>query len=163
MSNIGLGLSLREMGIQHVAADVGDRHVMEKMQQTGAILGGENSGHLLFLNHHTTGDGLVSALQVLRIMIETDQALSALGRIMTVFPQTLLNVDVRSKPDLASVPEINTVIESVEKSLAGKGRVLVRYSGTQSVCRIMVEGPTLEETERYCRQIADIIKDKLGA
>ena len=162
MSNIGLGLALQEMGIQHVTSDVGDRYVMEKMRQTGAVLGGENSGHLLFLNHHTTGDGLLSALQLLRIMIETNQPLSELSRVLTVFPQTLINVEVREKPEIDSVAAIKEKIQSVEKNLAEKGRVLVRYSGTQPVCRVMVEGSDKETTDRYCREIADVVLRELG-
>ena len=162
MSNIGLKAALQKMGVRHLAADVGDRRVMEKMRETGAVLGGENSGHLLFLNHHTTGDGLLSALQLLKIMMDTRQPLSDLSRVMAVFPQALVNVAVGKKPEIDSVAVIREKIQSVENSLAEKGRVLVRYSGTQPVCRIMVEGPDRETTERYCREIAEVVQKELG-
>jgi len=162
MSNVGLTAALQKTGIQHTTADVGDRHVMEKMRRSGAVLGGENSGHLLFLNHHTTGDGLLSALQLLKIMVETHQPLSELSRVMTVFPQTLINVAVVQKPAIDSVAAIREKIRFVEKSLAQKGRVLVRYSGTQPLCRVMVEGPDRKTTDRYCREIADVVRSELG-
>jgi len=162
MSNLGLGKALEAIDITHTMTKVGDRYVMEEMVASGAVLGGEDSGHMVFLDQHTTGDGILTALRLINAMVAQKQTLSELCKVMTVFPQTLLNVEVRSKPELATIPEVSKVIQSVEKSLANKGRVLVRYSGTQPVCRIMVEGPTTEETERYCNQLADIIKDILG-
>ena len=127
-----------------------------------ASLGGEDSGHIIFLNHHTTGDGILSALQVLLAMKKENKPLSELARLMDVFPQKLINVDVSSKPDIATIPEIVEVIEAVETQLGEKGRVLVRYSGTQNMCRVMVEGPTNEETETCCRRIVDVVKEKLA-
>lgn len=163
MSNLGLGKALKAMEITHtMTTKVGDRYVMEEMVASGAVLGGEDSGHMVFLDQHTTGDGILTALRLMNAMSTQMQTLSELCKVMTVFPQTLLNVEVRNKPELATVPEISKVIQSVEKSLAGRGRVLVRYSGTQPVCRIMVEGPTMEETEHHCRQLADIITNVLG-
>lgn len=162
MSNLGLAKSLKDLDIKHTMTKVGDRYVMEEMVASGAVLGGEDSGHMVFLDQHTTGDGIFTALRLINAMITGSKPLSALCNIMTIYPQTLLNVEVRSKPDLEAVPEISNAIKSSQKNLEGKGRVLVRYSGTQPVCRVMVEGPTKEETEEYCRQIADIIKDRLG-
>jgi len=162
MSNLGLGNSLDSLDIIHTMTKVGDRYVMQEMVASGAVLGGEDSGHMVFLDQHTTGDGIFTALRLIDAMTAESKTLSELCKIMTVFPQTLLNVEVQSKPDLETVPEINNVIKTIEKRLAGKGRVLVRYSGTQSLCRVMVEGPTKEETEQYCKQIADIIKDNIG-
>jgi len=162
MSNIGLGIALREMGIQHIMTDVGDRQVMEKMKAAGAVLGGENSGHMIFLDYHSTGDGMLSALQLLRIMQSTRKPVSRLKKIMTLFPQALLNVKVRQKPDLDLIPAIRNAIQSVQKKLGEKGRVLVRYSGTQPLCRVMVEGPTRDETDDHCRHIAECIKEALG-
>ncbi len=162
MSNLGLGLALQDMGITHKMADVGDRYVMESMVASGAILGGEDSGHIIFLDRHTTGDGILAALRLIEVMHAESKPLSELCEMMTVFPQSLKNVEVGHKPDLETVPEIQDAIKSVERKLGKQGRVLVRYSGTQSICRIMVEGPTIEETERYCRQLSDIIKLKLG-
>lgn len=162
MSNMGLGVALKEMGIKHTVSAVGDRYVMEKMIASGTVLGGEDSGHMIFLNHHTTGDGLLSAIRLIEAMKEESKPLSELCEIMTVFPQFLMNVEVKQKPDLKTVPDIQDEIESIEKSLGEKGRVLVRYSGTQQICRIMVEGPTIDETRRFCQHLSDIIKDKLG-
>jgi phosphoglucosamine mutase len=162
MSNIGLGIALQKLEIVSVLANVGDRYVIEEMLKRGAIVGGEDSGHLIFLQHHTTGDGVVTALQLLTAMKRKRKSLSELAKIMTVFPQVLINVDVRIRPDISTVPEIVKEIENVEESLGNRGRVLVRYSGTQNMCRVMVEGPTQEETEQYCRRIADVVKEKIG-
>ena len=162
MSNMGLGQALKKMGIKHMTTAVGDRYVMEKMVSSGAVLGGEDSGHMIFLNYHTTGDGILSALRLIQAMIEESKPLSELCKIMTVFPQILINVDVSRKPDLKNIPDIKNAITSVETKLGEKGRVVVRYSGTQPICRIMVEGPTTEETRKYCQQLADIIKENIG-
>ena len=161
MSNIGLGIALKELAIEQVSTKVGDRYVLEEMQTKNAAIGGEDSGHIIFLNHHTTGDGILSALQVLVAMKKEQKPLSALARIMRVYPQKLVNIDVASKPDISEIPEIVAVIKKVEDALGEKGRVLVRYSGTQNMCRVMVEGPTNEETEKSCHEIAAVIKDKL--
>jgi len=162
MSNIGLGMALSDMGIKHVIADVGDRYVLEKMIQTGAVIGGEDSGHIIFLDHHTTGDGVFSALRLLNAMKAESKRLSELGDMMDIFPQVLISVDVICKPDIETIPDIADAIHWVESELGKQGRVLVRYSGTQSLCRVMVEGPTHDATTRYCQHIADIVQKKLG-
>jgi len=162
MSNIGLGVALKELGIEQLITQVGDRYVLEEMQAKGAVIGGEESGHVIFLEHHTTGDGIITALQVLAAMKKTQKPLSELAQVMKVFPQKLINVDVKSKPEISTISEITQAIRDVEAQLGDKGRVLVRYSGTQNMCRAMVEGPTDEETEKYCRQIADVIREKLS-
>jgi len=162
MSNIGLGIALHREGIQHVMSDVGDRYVMEQMIANNAVLGGEDSGHIIFLDHHTTGDGMLAALQLLQVILDAGKPLSEIGKVMTVFPQKLVNVAVMSKPDINSVPEIQASIESVETELDGKGRVLVRYSGTQPMCRVMVEAPTDDKAHQYAAQIAGVIGKKLG-
>jgi phosphoglucosamine mutase len=162
MSNIGLGIALEEMGIENVVTKVGDRYVLEEMLAKGAAIGGEESGHVIFLEHHTAGDGIITALQILAAMKKTQKPLSKLAQLMKVFPQELINVDVRSKPELSTIPEIKEVIKDVEAQLGTKGRVLVRYSGTQPMCRVMVEGPTSDETQKYCTQIADVLREKLG-
>jgi phosphoglucosamine mutase len=162
MSNLGLSVAFRKLGIDSVFANVGDRYVLEEMLAKRAIIGGEDSGHLIFLQHHTTGDGLITALQVLAAMNKEGKPLSELAGIMTVFPQVLINLDVKRKPEIESVPEIMTAIKQVEEKLGDKGRVLVRYSGTQNMCRVMVEGSTKEETQTYCRQIADVVEKMLG-
>jgi len=162
MSNIGLGIALRGLGIDQAITKVGDRYVLEEMQAKEASIGGEESGHIIFLEHHTTGDGIITALQILAAMKKTEKPLSELAQIMKVFPQKLINVDVNSKPELSTVPEITQVIKDVETQLGDAGRVLVRYSGTQPMCRVMVEGPTHEDTENYCKRIADVLQEKLS-
>ena len=142
MSNLGLRVACKKYGFKYHAAKVGDRYVLEDMLQLGSVIGGEDSGHTIFLNHHTAGDGIVTALQLLAAMVKTGKPLSELARMMDVYPQKLINVDVRSKPDIKTVPQITEVIEMVENELGNDGRVLVRYSGTQNMCRVMVEGPS---------------------
>ncbi len=161
MSNIGLGIALEEMGINSVMTNVGDRNVLEEMRARGAAIGGEDSGHLIFLPHHTTGDGIITALQVLTAMKREGKPLSELAKIMTVFPQVLINIDVKARPDLSTVPEIVKAIKDAEDALGNRGRVLVRYSGTQNMCRVMVEGPTKEETVKYGEKIAEVVRKKL--
>jgi phosphoglucosamine mutase len=163
MSNIGLSAALQKLNIDSFMTKVGDRYVLEEMLARGASIGGEDSGHLIFLQHQTTGDGIVTALQVAAAMKREDKPLSELAKIMKVFPQVLINVTVKSRPEIAAVPEIMDVIQEVEAKLGNQGRVLVRYSGTQNMCRIMVEGPSQEETGTYCRQIADVVEKKLNA
>ncbi|MDM8540502.1 phosphoglucosamine mutase [Desulfococcaceae bacterium HSG9] len=162
MSNMGLGQALKKMGVKHLKTGVGDRLVMEEMVASDAILGGEESGHTIFRNHHTTGDGLLTALMLLEAIQRQQQPLSELKKIMTVFPQKLIGVKVQSKPDLTSIADVQAVIKSVEDKLKDHGRVLVRYSGTEPLCRVMVEGPTPDETEQRCQQIADIISKTLS-
>ena len=162
MSNLGLSVAFQKLDIDSVFAPVGDRFVLEEMLTRGAIIGGEDSGHLIFLQHHTTGDGLITALELLAAMKKEAKPLSELALIMTVFPQMLINIDVKRKPEIESVPEIMAVIKKAEEALGEKGRVLVRYSGTQNMCRVMVEGPTKKETETHCRQIADVVKKILA-
>ena len=162
MSNIGLSVAFDQLGIDSIMTKVGDRYVLEEMQARGASIGGEDSGHIIYLREHTTGDGILTALQVVAAMKKEGRPLSELAKIMTVFPQSLINVDTKSRPDIQTIPEIVNVIRKVETSLGQKGRVLVRYSGTQNMCRVMVEGPTQEETDRYCREIADVVKAAIG-
>ncbi len=123
---------------------MGDRHVLEDMQRLGAVLGGEPSGHVVLLDRHTTGDGILTGIQVVAAMRQADKPVSELAGLMEVFPQTLINVEVKSKPSLDSVPELVEAIRQVESELQDEGRVLVRYSGTQGLCRVMVEGATVE-------------------
>lgn len=162
MSNMGLGAALKGMGIRHVTSQVGDRYVMQKMMVCGAILGGEDSGHMIFADYHTTGDGILTALKLIEAMQLENKPLSDLSKVMTVYPQVLINVEVQNKPDIETVPEIVDAIQSVESELGTQGRVLVRYSGTQPLCRVMVEGPTEGDTRRYCQQLSDIIKEIIG-
>jgi len=162
MSNMGLGIALEDMGIKHIKAKVGDRYVLERMIHSGAVLGGEDSGHMIFWDHQTTGDGILTALKLIEALKNDFKPLSELVKIMNVFPQVLINVEVKNKPDISSVPQITEAIKAAEKNLAGKGRVLVRYSGTRPLCRVMVEGPTRKITEKYCQEIADKVKEQIG-
>jgi len=162
MSNLGFILACRKYGFAHHAAQVGDRCVLEDMRRLGAVIGGEDSGHMIFADHHTTGDGIVTALQLVSAMLRSGKPLSELAKLMDVLPQKLINIDVASKPDIAGVPQIMEAIRQAEAELGGEGRVLVRYSGTQNMCRVMVEGPTKELTEKYCRQIADVVTAALS-
>jgi len=163
MSNLGFSAALREMHIDHEVAQVGDRYVMQRMLASGAVLGGEDSGHMIFADSHTTGDGMLTALKLIEAIQAANKPLSELSAIMAVYPQVLINVAVDAKPAIEDVPQIIEAIRSAEAELGDKGRVLVRYSGTQPLCRVMVEGPDEAKTQDFCSQIADIIKVNLGA
>ncbi len=162
MSNLGLTIACKKYGLKQYASKVGDRYVLEDMVRLGSIIGGEESGHMIFLDHHTTGDGILTAMQLISVMVKTGKPLSELARLMDVFPQKLINVPVKNKPDISTVPQIVEIIEKVEKELGESGRVLVRYSGTQNLCRVMVEGPSDDLTEKYCEQIADVLRFAIG-
>jgi len=126
------------------------------------VLGGEASGHMIFLNRHTTGDGMISALQLLAAMRNVQQPLSALARILTPAPQQIVNIAVRQKPPLADLPALQQALRAAEAELGDRGRVLIRYSGTQAVCRVMVEGPTEDLTQRLARSLAEVVRAGLG-
>ena len=162
MSNIGFHQALAKMGIRLHTTQVGDRHVMEKMIAEDVVLGGEDSGHMIFRDTHTTGDGILAALRLIDACRTADVPLSHLSAVMTVFPQTMINVDVKKKSDLADFPKITTAIQAAEKQLGDQGRVLVRYSGTQNQCRVMVEGPTDSIVQSLCRTIADVVQAEIG-
>lgn len=162
MSNFGFLAAMKEMGIDVSVTQVGDRYVLEKMMADGAVLGGEASGHVIFHNHHSTGDGIIAALQLLSIMRETGKPLSKLAEVMKVFPQKLINFTVSAKPPLENIPEVQHAVKKAEAELGDKGRVLIRYSGTQPMCRVMVEGPTDEMTDRLAGQLADVVKKCIG-
>ena len=158
MSNTGLRPALKNLGIKHISTQVGDRHVLEEMMRQNANLGGEDSGHIIFLDYHTTGDGLLSALQLLFAIKAFGIQVSELSTLMKPFPQTLINVPVKTKPDISEVPELPDVIRRVEQHLDDRGRVLVRYSGTEPVFRVMVEGEKKEKVEDFAREIAEAVK-----
>jgi len=162
MSNLGLKVACKKYGFNHHASKVGDRYVLEDMLRLGSIIGGEEAGHMIFLDHHTTGDGIIAALQLIAAMVRVGKPLSEMAAMMDIFPQKLINVDVQRKPEIETVPRLMEVIRQVESELGEQGRVLVRYSGTQNMCRVMVEGPSDSVTEKYCRQIADVVKSELG-
>ncbi|MFH2058041.1 MAG: phosphoglucosamine mutase [Pseudomonadota bacterium] len=162
MSNIGLSECLEGLGIKHIKAGVGDRKVLDEMQKSNAVIGGEDSGHVIFLNYHSTGDGMLTALKLLEIMMETRKPLSSLASVMTVYPQILKNVEVdASRSDFTKIKPIADTIEQVEKSLGEKGRVLIRYSGTQPLLRVMVEGPDQSLIEQYCDNICKSVKENI--
>ncbi|MFO8090489.1 MAG: phosphoglucosamine mutase [Desulfatiglandaceae bacterium] len=162
MSNIGLPIACRKLGLRHHRARVGDRYVLEDMQRLGAVIGGEESGHMIFLDHHTTGDGILTAIQLISAMISEGKPLSELAAMMDIYPQSLINVDVESKPEISTVSMIVDAIKTAEDELGKDGRVLVRYSGTQKMCRVMVEGPSDEVTCRLCDMIASAVKTSIG-
>lgn len=162
MSNLGFIKAMDKLGIEVVTSQVGDRYVIQEMLNHDAILGGEQSGHLIFLDKNTTGDGLVSALQVLRIMIETDSKLSDLTKLVERYPQVLVNVAVQEKPNLLSLEPVQRAIREAEKELGDSGRILVRYSGTEMICRVMIEGAVLKQIQELANKIAKSIRDKIG-
>lgn len=162
MSNFGFLAAMKEMGIGVAITQVGDRYVLERMIQDDAVLGGEASGHVIFHNHHSTGDGIIAALQLLSIMRETGKPLSELARVMQVFPQKLINFTVAQKPPLEEITVIQQAIQKAEAELGDKGRVLIRYSGTQPMCRVMVEGPTDEITSRIAETLTDVVRAAIG-
>ncbi len=153
MSNMGLELALKRAGIQMLRANVGDKYVLEEMLKTGATLGGEQSGHILFRDGDaTTGDGLLTALRLMEIITRSGKSLAELAGDMKVFPQTIQNVRVREKVPFNQVPEVQRAITSAEQELNGNGRVVVRYSGTESLARVMVEAETEERMMSSGRQ-----------
>lgn len=162
MSNIGFYKALEENGMRSDKTAVGDRYVMEEMRRGGYNLGGEQSGHIIFLDHITTGDGMLSALQLVNVMKETGKKLSELAGEMITYPQVLNNVKVTNKNEAMSHPDILKEIEAVEKELGDDGRVLVRPSGTEPLIRVMVEAPTKEQCEKYADQIAAVVKQQFG-
>ena len=162
MSNIGLEIALRNLGIGLVRCPVGDKYVMEEMIARGLSLGGEQSGHIIFSDYLFTGDGLCTALNVLRTMVRSGRSLAELASDLVAYPQVLLNVTVREKADLQGVPAIAAAIARVESRVAGQGRLLVRYSGTEPLLRVMLEGQHTEEIHAWAREIADVVKEHLG-
>lgn len=162
MSNLGLEVFLREKGIQLLRVPVGDKYVLEKLDQEGLSLGGEQSGHIIFRNESNIGDGLLTSLQILRMMKDSGKKLSELCHGFRRYPQVLLNIPVRSKPDLAGIPEVQQRIRGIENELADRGRIVVRYSGTESLARIMIEGPDQEMIHRMAEDLGKVLSDKLN-
>jgi len=162
MSNIGLEIALRNRGIDMVRTAVGDKYVMEEMIKRGLALGGEQSGHIIFSEHLFTGDGLATALNVLRIMADTGKELEELAGALVTYPQVLVNVRVREKADYMQVPAIADTVKRVEQGLAGNGRLLVRYSGTEPLLRIMLEGKDDSEIRAWADEIAGVVRANLA-
>ncbi len=161
MSNIGFHIACKEAGITVRETGVGDRYVSEEMIASGSNLGGEQSGHIIFSDYHTSGDGMLTALQVLKLLKETKQPASSLRKVMRKFPQVLLNVPVQAKPPLEDMPEIQKAIHDTANILKDSGRVLVRYSGTEMKCRVMIEGEDYEQITELAQKIAQKIEEKI--
>lgn len=162
MSNIGLEIALKKLGIELIRTKVGDKYVMEEMQKRDLSLGGEQSGHLIFSEHLFTGDGLITALSVLRTMAASGRELADLADELTTYPQVLLNVRVRERADLETIPQVAAVMKQVEDELGGNGRLLVRYSGTEPLLRVMLEGQDLDQIDRWAHQIVDAVNKAIG-
>ena len=161
MSNLALEIFMREQGGTLLRTPVGDRYVVEAMRREGAMLGGEQSGHLIFRKYSTTGDGLLAALQLLRIMVEKERPLSELAGLLVPFPQKLVNVRVEKRLPFEERPAIGEAIAKIEAELAGRGRVLLRYSGTEALCRVMVEGEDEDRVRAYANELAELVAREL--
>lgn len=157
MSNLGLHKAMQKAGIEVLETKVGDRYVLEKMQETGAILGGEQSGHIIFLKQNSTGDGLITALNLLQVMVDTQKPLSELAAQMERFPQVMENVQVADKDQALKSPKVLAGIEAAKEQLKDRGRILVRPSGTEPVIRLMAEGPDEEELKHIVNELAKVV------
>ncbi|EHV5202169.1 phosphoglucosamine mutase [Listeria monocytogenes] len=162
MSNLGFYKGLKELEIEDVQTAVGDRYVVEAMREGNYNLGGEQSGHIIFLDHNTTGDGLLSGIQLINVMKATGKKLSELAAEMKTFPQKLENIRVSDKNHVTDNPKVSKVIGEVEAEMAGNGRVLVRPSGTEPLIRVMVEAATKEETDEYCERISAVVRSEMA-
>jgi phosphoglucosamine mutase len=163
MSNLGLEKALAAHGIKMLRTPVGDKYVLEEMLKRGAALGGEQSGHVIFLRHATTGDGLLTALMVLDIVYSSGRSLDDLVEEIKTFPQKLVNVRVKQKRPLNELTSVQAEIEAAEREFAGSGRVVVRFSGTEPLARVMIEAKTQEDVDEWTGRIADAIRAVLGA
>lgn len=162
MSNLGLEMALKPLGVQLVRTEVGDRYVVERMLKDGYNLGGEQSGHIVFLDHNNTGDGAITCLQVLALMVEKGKRLSELKKVMTRLPQVLINIRVREKKDFEKMAHVSRMIGAVEKDLTGRGRTLIRYSGTEMLARVMLEGENEKRIRQMAQEIAEAIRREVG-
>ena len=162
MSNMGLDIAMRRSGGKVIKTDVGGRYVVEAMRKGGYNLGGEQSGHMIFLDHNTTGDGMLSALQLLAIIRRTGKSLSDLADIMIPLPQVLLNVRVSDKRDVMELPKSAALIKDIEAKLGQDGRILIRYSGTEPLLRIMIEGQDKYQITAWAKEIADSVEKSIG-
>jgi phosphoglucosamine mutase len=162
MSNMGLEAALKREGIRMLRAPVGDKYVLEEMQKTGATLGGEQSGHIIFSDTATTGDGLMTALKVLEVIAKSGKSLAELVSDLKVFPQVIKNVRVREKKPIDQIPEVSSAIKSAEQDLKDEGRVVVRYSGTESLCRVMIEAASEQKMQHHADAIAGAMQRVLG-
>ncbi len=160
MSNFGFGVVMKEHDISLVEANVGDRYVVEKMRDSGYNFGGEQSGHIIFLDHTTTGDGIIAALQVLSLMIKSSKPLSELSKVMQRFPQVLKNIKVKDKVPFDKIPNFTKRMEEIQAALGTRGRVFVRYSGTEPIARVMIEGEDQKAINKYAEDLISLIKEK---
>jgi phosphoglucosamine mutase len=163
MSNLGLQKAFEAYGIEMVRTPVGDKYVLEEMLKRGAVLGGEQSGHVIFSEYATTGDGLLTALRVLEIMRDSCKSLDALAEEVKTFPQKLVNIRVKHKRPLSELESVQAEIQAAEREFNGSGRVVVRFSGTEPLARVMIEAETDEQVEKWTGRIADAIRSELGA
>jgi len=163
MSNVGLEIALRAAGIRLVRTDVGDKYVLDELLRLGASLGGEQSGHIIMPHLSLAGDGMITALSLLRALRESGKTLTQVTAGFQKYPQVLVNVRVREKVPFAELPTVQTEVRNVEERLSQKGRLLLRYSGTEPLARVMIEGESQLEIEGYAQQIADAIKRSIGA
>ena len=162
MSNMGLEAALKSSGIKMLRAPVGDKYVLEQMLATGAALGGEQSGHILFSGRSTTGDGLLTALLLLDILHRSGQTLAQLTADLKTFPQVIVNVKVREKKPLDSIPTVAAAIAAAEVALADSGRVVIRYSGTEALARVMIEAESEPLMRLHADTIANAIRAEIG-
>ncbi len=162
MSNLGLHHAMRDAGIDVITTPVGDRYVLEVMRERALSLGGEQSGHVVFLQHATTGDGLLTALQVLGRMAETDRSLAELAKVMTRLPQVLVNVRGVDRSKVATSPDLAAAVAAAEAELGDDGRVLLRPSGTEPLVRVMVEAPTTAQAQAVAARLSAIVESALG-
>lgn len=162
MSNFGLEVALNSWGINLIRTQVGDRYVTEKLRNSGANLGGEPSGHIVFLDHHTTGDGILTALQVIAIMLSETKPLSELAARVESLPQRLINIKVKQRLPLESIPAVKTALNRIQKTLNNKGRAVLRYSGTEPIARIMVEGTDIKLVDCLAADLAEVIQSHIG-
>jgi len=162
MSNIGLEIAFRSQGIRLARADVGDKYVLDELIRLGASLGGEQSGHIIFPRLSLAGDGLITTLRLLRAMTEDGKSLQELASGFQTFPQILVNVEVRVKRPFSEVPAIQNAAMRIESELDTRGRLLLRYSGTEPLARIMLEGESQDEIEKYAEELAGLIRTNLG-
>jgi phosphoglucosamine mutase len=162
MSNIGLEIALRDRGVSLLRTPVGDKYVSEAMLRDGYVVGGEQSGHVILAEHLFTGDGMATALAVMRVMAESGRELADLAGDLVTFPQTLVNVRVREKVDVATVPAVAEAMQRVEQALAGRGRLLVRYSGTEPLLRIMIEGENQATVQAWAEEVADAVRNTIA-
>lgn len=161
MSNFGFNVAMKENGIKVVEADVGDRYVVEEMKKNNYNFGGEQSGHIIFLDHTTTGDGIIASLQVLSYMLRENKALSELTNVMKKYPQVLKNIEVKNKIPFSDIKGLNDLKKEIENDLNGKGRVFLRYSGTEPIARVMLEGEDLGKITNYADKLCGLIEKGL--